>query len=87
MACPALQCFSTLSDKRHDFRKKVIEQNMCILSLSTILSETFLILRRTEREMKKKVGFHVNYRYFCHILIKLEFSGQILEKYSNMKIS
>jgi len=33
----ALQCFSTQSDKRHDFRKKVIEYKMCVLVFSTTL--------------------------------------------------
>jgi hypothetical protein len=35
-ACPALQFFSTLSHKRHDFRnKKVIELEMYVLIFST----------------------------------------------------
>ena len=55
VACPALHYFSTLSDKRHDFRKKkVTEHEMCVFSLQ-FLSETFLILRRTERDMIKNV--------------------------------
>jgi hypothetical protein len=59
---------------------------MCSLSLSTILSKTFLILSRKERDtIKMYIGFHVKYRYFCHILMKLEFSRQIFEKYSNIK--
>jgi hypothetical protein len=33
------------------FFKKIIEHKMCILTLSTNLSETFLILRRTEPDM------------------------------------
>jgi len=37
MACPALQySLSTLSHKRHDFRKKVTEHKMCVLIFSTI---------------------------------------------------
>jgi hypothetical protein len=33
------------------------------------------------------IGFHVKYRYSCQILMKLGFSRQIFEKYSNfMKI-
>jgi predicted transcriptional regulator len=38
------QYFSTLSRKRHDFSKKFTQHKMCVLILSTNLSETFLIL-------------------------------------------
>jgi hypothetical protein len=33
--CPAVQYFSTLSHKRHDFREKAIEHEMCVLIFST----------------------------------------------------
>ena len=58
-SCPALQCLSKLSHKRHDFRKeKFIEHKMCILILiCRILSDTFLILRRNERNMIKNVDW------------------------------
>jgi hypothetical protein len=36
VASLVLPCFSTLSHKRQDFRKKVIEGKMCILIFSTI---------------------------------------------------
>ena len=42
------------------------------------LSETFFNLRRTERDMI--TGLHVKCRYSCQILMKLEFSRQLLEK-------
>ena len=45
-AWTALQYFSTLSHKRHDFRKTVPEHKMCGQIFSTTLTETFFILRR-----------------------------------------
>ena len=47
----ALLYFSTLSHKRHDFLKKVIEHKTCVLIFSTTMSVEFLILRRNERDM------------------------------------
>jgi len=58
--------FSTLSHKRHDFRKKSIEHKMCVLIFYTILSKIFLILRRTERDMMKNV-----HRSSCKVLVIL----------------
>jgi len=47
VACPAPQYFSTLSHKRHDFRKKKSPKTKCVFWFSLqLLSETFLILRR-----------------------------------------
>jgi len=48
VACLALQYFSTLSHKWHDFQKKVTEYKMCVLIVPTTLSETFLILNRNQ---------------------------------------
>jgi hypothetical protein len=53
-----------------------------------LLSEKFLILRRNERDTIKKYilqpSCKINF-YSCQILIKLEFSGQSIEK--NIQIS
>jgi len=52
VASAALPCFSTLSHKRHDFREKAIEtKRLCVLISPTTLSEIFLILRKTERDV------------------------------------
>ena len=61
---------------------------MCVLISATSFVRKFLILRRTERDMiKMSMVFMKNVRYSCLILMKLEFSGQFFEKYSNfMKI-
>jgi hypothetical protein len=82
VACPAPYSFSTLSHKRHDFRKNAIEHKMYVLIFSTTLSETFLILRRTEQEIIKKCipVFTRSTRYSCQILIKPELYRQIFEK-------
>jgi hypothetical protein len=40
--------FPTLSHKRHDFQKNVIGHKMCVLISLQLLSETFLIVRRTD---------------------------------------
>jgi len=57
VSCPPLEHVSTLSHKRHDFQKKqVIEHEMCIFQCSLqMLSETFPISRRTERDVAKKL--------------------------------
>jgi hypothetical protein len=46
-----LPYFSTLCHKRRDLRKEVFGHKICVLIFYPILSETFLILRRTERDM------------------------------------
>jgi len=54
MAYPAVHYVSTLCHKRHGFRKKVIEQKSVFLFSLQLLPETFLIVRRSERDRLKK---------------------------------
>jgi len=58
VASPALQYFSTLCHELHDFRGgggggTVLNTNVFFLLSLQLLSETFFILRRTERDMIK----------------------------------
>jgi len=55
----------------------------CVFQFSLkLLPETFPIVRRTEREMIMNAN---RSSLTCHILMKLECSRQIFEKYSNNK--
>ena len=69
------------------FRKKIIKNRIRFLIFSTILfRETFLILRRNDRDMIEiYIGLHVKYRLFLSDFKELEFSRQNFEKYSNIK--
>jgi len=51
MACPVVQYFSPLPYKGHDWRKDFSGNKIFVLIFSTTFSETFLILRRTERDI------------------------------------
>jgi len=59
---PRSTIFFTFSHKREEFRKMLLNEK-CVLWFSVqILSKTFLILRRNERDMiKNYVGLHVKY--------------------------
>jgi hypothetical protein len=66
-------------------RKKYWTQNVCFDFLYTFCV-TFLILRRIQRDRSKTyIGRRVKYRHSCPILMKIEFSSQIFEKYSNIE--
>ena len=88
--CPALQHFSTLSHKRHDFLGgggRDIEHKMCASSLSTTFVSSICILRITGRGTTKNV-YWTSYKV-AHIIVrfKMDFksSRQIFEKYWNIK--
>jgi hypothetical protein len=66
VACPAVLYFPKLSHKRHDVRKYHRILKVRFDFLYNFLSETFLILRRTERDMAKTyTGLHVDFNETC----------------------
>ena len=69
---------STLSHKRNGSGRKVIERKIYVLSLQ-LLSDIFLILRRTERDIVINIDRSLCKRYSCHILTEFEFSRNIFE--------
>jgi hypothetical protein len=86
VTCLVLSYFSTLSHKRQDFRKIFFEYDMCLGFSVQRLSETFLILRRTQRDSVANVN-RSTCNVSCQIKKKLEFSRQIFEKHSNVNFT
>jgi hypothetical protein len=96
-ACAILYChlwpvwlyhiFSTLSHKRHVFRKKVIEHKMYVLIFSTNFVWNISHSKKNSVRYYHKCTqvFMWSTRYSCQILMKLESSWQIFEKYSSTK--
>jgi len=78
---PYSKIFSPLSHKRHDFPKKSYwTQNVCFDILYISHSKNSA---RYDRKMAS--GRHVSTCYSCSILMKLQFSWQCFEKYSNCR--
>jgi len=78
VACLAVPYFTTLSYKRHDFRKNIIEYKRVFI-FPTNLSETILILRRPQRGP-------CSYPQVPIILVRFESkSREIFEISSNIK--
>ena len=80
----------TASHKRHDLRKKLLNLK-CVLIFSTkFCLRHFSFWGRGERERNQldiTINVHIfpwSTRYSRQIFKKLEFSGQIFEKYSNV---
>jgi len=87
-ACPPQHYFSTLSHKRRFFFKKnFIEHKMCVSTFSTIFVWNIFHSRKywARYDQKCSLFFINSTRYSCPILMKLEFSRQVFEKYSNIR--
>ena len=57
---------------------------MCVFPSLKRLSETFLILRRIQRD-RSIIDFMYSTHFSCQILVEREFSREILEKHSDIK--
>jgi hypothetical protein len=65
VACPAVQYFSTLSHKKHYFRKIVIEHNMCFDFPCNFCVKNFLFEEGLSKIwLKMYIGLHVKYSLF-----------------------
>jgi len=70
VACPAVQYFSTLSHKRDDFRKTKLSNIKCIFGLPLRLSDIFLFIGRTQRDMIKNTGRFIMFSVITNIYNK-----------------
>jgi hypothetical protein len=71
VACPAVQYFPRYPVNGKILGKTLLNINVFRVSLQ-LSSETFFVLRGTERDMiKRNFGLHVQYLYSCPILMKL----------------
>jgi hypothetical protein len=78
--------FFHIIPQKERFSKKGTKYRIFVSIFCTSLSETFFILRRIERDIIKKCTLVLtqNTRNSCQILMKLEFSRQFYENYSNI---
>ena len=80
VVCFPVPYFSTLSHKRHDFRKKLLNIKCVFWFSLKLLSEMFLIIRRIQGDIIIYVLTSSCTGYSCQILMKDEFSQQIFEE-------
>jgi hypothetical protein len=74
--------------KRHDFRTSFVEHKMCFDFPRLLVRNISYSKRKWARYCHKCARVLMkSIRYSCQILLKLEFSRQIFEKYTNMKFN
>ena len=85
---PVLHSFSILFPKWKNFRKK-LRDTKCVCIFSTTFVWNIYNFKKNWATCCHRCisGFMQSTRCSCQILMKLEFSGQIFEKYSNTKFN
>jgi len=78
--------FPKLFHKRHNLRRKCIEDKTYFVSSISLSKEISHPKKNSERYKKYTKVFMYNTRYFSQISINLDFSGQIFEKSLNIKL-
>jgi hypothetical protein len=68
------------------FSENIIEHEMCVVIFFTNLTETFLVLTRTERDINVHRSSPKVPCYSWHVLMNVQYCGHILEKYWNIKV-
>jgi hypothetical protein len=61
--CLAVSCLSTLSHKRHKFRKTVTEQKMCALNLSTTFVSNIFHSKKNWETYDQKIYIYLHVKY------------------------
>ena len=93
VACPAAPFFSTLSHKQHNIQvEKKLFNTRCALRFSLkLLSETFLILRRTQKKILPYMYIRLHWKYqlflsdFNQTLITSKYFWNILKNQISWK--
>jgi hypothetical protein len=85
--CPAMQYFSILCHKGHDFRRKLLSVKYVFWFCLRLSSETFSHSKKNWAEYDQNwiLVFMQSARYSCQILVKRVFSTWILVKHSGIK--
>ena len=61
---------------------------MCVFVFSTTFVGNISRSKQPDQTPSQvNIGLHVKYRYSCQLIMKLEFSPQVFERYSNMKFN
>ena len=87
VACPAAPYFSTLSHKRHDFPKIVVEHHVCVLIFCTRCVWNIFLSKKNWARCGQIFILLSMYStsYSCTILMRLQLSRHISENSSNTK--